>query len=110
MHSHWTTEQPGGLMAIWLSKRPTVPPLPVIVPGHDDDCLFASREVPEARQGLPIEVHVLDEVDQQPLLLVGLRDGDLVQVDPIREEQSSDRIGVKPSRSWPAQAGFPCLV
>ena len=33
--------------------------------------------------GFVSQVHLLDEVGQQPLLLVGLRDRDLVQVDPV---------------------------
>src|SRR6185436_14641917 len=56
---------------------------PVIVPGHDHYGLLAAWEIPETRQGLLVEVHLADEVREQALLLVGLRDDDLVQVDPV---------------------------
>ena len=55
----------------------------VVVAGHDDDGLLAPREVPEAGQRLAVGVHVQDQVGEQALLLVGLRDGDLVEVDPV---------------------------
>ena len=47
--------------------------------------------------GLRSRVHVQDQVREQALLLVRLRDRDLVEVDPVglraAEEQSSERIG-----------------
>ena len=93
----------------------------VVVAGHDDDRLLATREVPELRQRLLVAIHLLDQVGEEPLLLVGLRDLDLVEVDPIgldvtglgAEEQvvgAEDRAADWPSRSSPAQAGLPCRV
>ena len=92
----------------------------VVVAGHHDDRLLAAREVPEARQRLAVGVHLPDQVGEQPLLLVGLRDRDLVEVDPVglgvaglgAEEQvvGADRAGTAPSRSCPAQAGLPWRV
>ena len=58
-------------------------PVAMIVAGHDYHCLQALGKVPETRQGLAVQVHVQDQVGQQALLLVGLGDSDLVQVDPV---------------------------
>ncbi len=56
----------------------------MVVTGHDDDGLLAAREVPETRQRRLVPGHVDDQVGEQTLLLVRLRDGDLVQIDPVR--------------------------
>ena len=57
----------------------------VVVAGHDDDGLLVAREVPEARERHDGRwLMRSDQVGEQPLLLVGLRDGDLVEVDPVR--------------------------
>ncbi len=83
MHSQSATLQSPGLCALCpveLSARPAVA---VVVAGHDHDGLLAAGEVPERGQRHLVAVHLLDEVDQQSLLLVGLRDLDLVQVDPV---------------------------
>ncbi len=55
----------------------------VVIARHDDHGLVPIGEIPEARQRLAREVHVRDEVGQQPLLLVGLRNGHLAQVHPV---------------------------
>ncbi len=54
----------------------------VVVTRHEDSGLLAVRQVPEPGQRL--RIHALDEIGQQALLFVGLRDRDLVQVDPVR--------------------------
>ena len=90
----------------------------MIVTGHHDHRLVALREMPEARQRLASAIHEHDQVREQALLLVGLRDRDLVEVHPVGlpsvldapKNRSSERIGVKPSRSWPAHAGLPWRV
>ncbi len=55
----------------------------VVVAAHHDGRLLVARQEPEARQRLAVQVHVLDQVRQQPLLLVGLGYRDLAQVDPV---------------------------
>ena len=55
----------------------------VVVPGHHHRRLLVSWQEPEPGQRLLLQVHLLDQVGQQVLLLVGLGDGDLVQVDPV---------------------------
>ncbi len=55
----------------------------VVIGGHHHHCFFIAREVPEARQGLFIQIHRENHIRQQALLLVGLRNGDFIQVDPI---------------------------
>ena len=77
-----------------------MPSAAVVVAGHDDRGVLAARQVPEARQRHAVEVHAGDEVGEQALLLVGLRDRDLVQVDPVGllvpglapKKRSSERI------------------
>ena len=59
----------------------------VVVAGHDHDSPLAAREVPEARHRHAVGAHLRDQVRQQPLLFVRLRDRDLVEVDPVGEEQ-----------------------
>ena len=59
----------------------------VVVAGHDDRGLQVAREVPEARERHPVRRGVDEDVREQPLLLVGLRDLDLAGVDPVREEE-----------------------
>jgi len=56
----------------------------VVVAGHDDRGLQPAREVPEARDRLLVGGDRPDQVREQPLLLVRLRDRDLAQVDPVR--------------------------
>ena len=56
----------------------------VVVAAHHDGRLLAAREVPEPRQRQLVALHQRDQVEQQPLLLVGLRNRDLVRVDPVR--------------------------
>ena len=74
----------------------------VIVAGHHDRRLLAARQVPEARQRLAVaRSSCSDQVGEQPLLLVGLRDRDFVEVDPVGlriagaapKNRSSERIG-----------------
>jgi hypothetical protein len=56
----------------------------MIVSGHQDDGFVAEWQVPEPGQRLPIQCHVVNQVRQQALLLVGLRDVHLVEIDPVR--------------------------
>ena len=56
----------------------------VVVAGQQDHGFFAAGEIPEARQRLLIQVHAFDQFHQQPLLLICLRDGHLVEVHPVR--------------------------
>ena len=42
------------------------------------------REIPEARQRLPVAIHLQNQVGEEALLLVGLRNCNLAQVDPVR--------------------------
>ena len=56
----------------------------VVVAGHDDGRLQTLGQVPEARQRHAVQVAQCDGVGEQPLLLIRLRDGDLVEVDPVR--------------------------
>ena len=60
------------------------PPVAVVVTGHDDHGLVPVREIPEARQRGGRRLHVLDEIAEQALLLIRLRDRDLVEVHPVR--------------------------
>ena len=76
-------------VAVELPARAAVA---VVVAGHDDRRLVAAREVPEPRERHPVGVHLRDQVGQQPLLLVGLRDRDLVEVDPV----GLDVAGLRP--------------
>ncbi len=55
----------------------------MVIAGHDDHGLLAAREVPEARQRHVVQVHLQDQVGQQALLFIRLRDGDLIQIDPV---------------------------
>ena len=55
----------------------------VVVAGQHERGLLAARQVPEARQRRLVEVHRRDQVGQQALLLVGLRDVEVVRVDPV---------------------------
>ena len=43
-----------------------------------------ARQIPEARQRLARAIEVQHEIREQPLLLVGLRNRDLVQIHPVR--------------------------
>ena len=87
----------------------------VVVTGADHDRLQTAREVPEAWQRLLVAVHHLDQVGQQPLLLVGLRDGDLAQVDPVgraaAEEHvvGADRVLAVALGAGPGRVALPCL-
>src|SRR5438552_14614539 len=64
-----------------LSLHDALPIL--IVARHHDGGFVAERQIPESRQRLAIERELMNQICEQPLLLVGLRDADLVQVDPI---------------------------
>ena len=55
----------------------------VVASGHDDG-LVGAREVPEPRHREPVAGGDRDQVGEQPLLLVRLRDVRLGQVDPVR--------------------------
>ena len=57
----------GGVEVVETSRRPVVR---VIVARHQDNSALPMREVPEARQGLLVDVHPQDKVDEQSLLLV----------------------------------------
>ena len=83
MHSQSSTEQPAGLSGLVGVEAPRRAAVGVVVARHDDDRLQAAREIPEARQRLAVVVHLQDQVREQPLLLVGLRNRDLVEVDPV---------------------------
>ena len=104
-----------GSSALKRSNWPVGAAVGVVVAGHDDGRLLAARQVPEARQRHAVGVHLRDQVGQQPLLLVGLRDRDLVQVDPVglmsrpprrRGRPSGSARRARPSRFCPAQAGI----
>ena len=105
----------------------------MIVAGHDDDGLQSAREIPEPRQRLAIAVHEVDQVRQQPLLLVGLRDRDFVRstqsalraaeeqiVGPNRRHSvallarpcgiSLPRVDDRPARSYVNAAAWPPAV
>ena len=90
----------------------------MVVAAHDDDGLLAARQVPEARQRQLVAPISVIRFSEQPLLLVGLRDRDLVRVDPVglhvaglrAEEEVVGADAGTPSRSWPAQAGLPWRV
>ncbi len=56
----------------------------VVIRGEDHGRTVILREVPEARQWLPVDVHVRDQVGEKALLLVGLRNGQFRVVDPVR--------------------------
>ena len=83
MHSQFATEQPGVLSAWNWSNRADGAAVAVVVAGHDDDGLLVVREVPEPRQRLAVLVHVTGSGWREALLLVGLRNRDLGQIDPI---------------------------
>ena len=72
-----------GSLASKLVELPVGATGGVIVAGHDDGGLLAARQVPEARQRRAVEAHLRDQVRQQPLLLVGLRDVHLSEVHPV---------------------------
>ena len=103
-----------------LVEAPAGAAVAVVVAGHHDGRLLAAREVPEPRQRLAVAVHLLDQVGQQPLLLVGLRDRDLVEVDPVGldvaglgAEEEVVASGSAPTgrrAPAPAQAGLPWRV
>ena len=90
---HRAVRRAVGLVGVELPRRPAVA---VVVAGEHDGRLAAARQVPEARQRRAVEVHLRDEVGQQALLLVGLRDRDLAHVQPVAEEQvvGADRLGL----------------
>ena len=73
----------GGTGRDVLLEAPCRTPVAVIVAGHDHDGLEPPREVPEPRQRLLVRGDVGDQVGQQPLLLVGLRNRDHRPVDPV---------------------------
>ena len=84
MHCQSATEQPGGSWALsCVERRRGAVAAGVVVAGHDHDRLLAAREVPEARQRQVVDRHLRDQVREQALLLVGLRDVHLVEVDPV---------------------------
>ena len=59
----------------------------VLIGGHDDRGDLAAREVPESRDGQHVTGGLRDEVRQEPLLLVRLRDSDLRRVDVVVVEE-----------------------
>jgi len=56
----------------------------MIVARHDNDRFEVFGEVPETRQRFVRRIHLQNKVSQQPLLLIGLWDRDLVQIGPVR--------------------------
>ena len=106
----------GGLV---LVEAPRGAAVAVVVAGHHHGRLLVAGQEPEPRQRPAVGVHLPDQVREQVLLLVGLRDRDLVQVHPVglgiaggmprRRGRRSGSARV-PSRSWPAQAGLPWRV
>ena len=75
-HCQSGTEQPFGLSrfeALELADGPGAA-LRVVVAGHHYGGVLAPRQVPEPRQRRAIEVHLDDQVREQALLLIGLRD------------------------------------
>ena len=118
-HSQSATEQPAGLSALYWSKRPAVPPLAWSSPVMTTTAFSPRGKYQKRGSGLRSRFMLADQVGEQALLLVGLRDRDLVEVDPVglrvagrgAEEQvvGADRAAW-PSRSWPAQAGLPWRV
>ena len=55
----------------------------VVVLGHHDRGPMISGEVPEPRHRDAVPLHQGDQVDEEPLLLVGLRDPEVRGVDPV---------------------------
>ena len=64
----------------------------MVIVGHDNYGLFATWEIPEARQRFAVGVHGADHIRQQPLLLVGLWDGHLCEIDPVRLVAAIEQI------------------
>jgi len=59
--------------------------VPVVIASHDDDSLKATRKIPKAGQRLLRKVHLQNQVGQQALLFIRLRNRDKgAQVNPIR--------------------------
>ena len=84
MHSQFSTLQPAGLLARILAEPTDRAAVTMVVTGHHDRGLQPSREIPEPRERSAAVVHEQDEIDEQALLLVGLGDGNFVEVDPVR--------------------------
>ena len=61
-------------------------------------------------QRLAIHVHQQDQVRQQPLLFVGLRNGDLVEIDPVRPAAAEEQIVRAARRLTVALLSGPCRV
>ena len=83
---------------ILIELRSNTIPSIVIIICHDHHGLRIPGEVPEARQGFPVEVHLNNQVRQQSLLFIGLRDGHFVEVDPV---------GLRISLEHPRRRGRP---
>src|SRR3954464_9613999 len=55
----------------------------MIVAGHDHYRLLAVRETPEPWQGSAVGVQIQDQVCEQPLMFVRLRNPDLLKIYPV---------------------------
>src|SRR4051794_1955036 len=64
----------------------------MIVAGHDNGRSLATWEIPEARDRLTIDCHRCDQVDQQTLLLICLRNGHLIRINPIRARAAEEEV------------------
>ncbi len=56
----------------------------VVVAAHHHRGFLATRQIPEMRQRQLVTLHQGDQVHQQPLLLISLRNRDLARIEPIR--------------------------
>ena len=58
----------------------------MIVSSHYNRGFQISRQVPESRQRLTMKIALQNDICQQPLLLIRLRNSYLIKIYPIREE------------------------
>ena len=111
-HCQSATEQPAGLALLEALELPMVPRVAVVVAGHHDGGLLAARQIPEARQRRAVEVHLGDQVREQALLLVGLRDRGPCSSRASRGKKRSsdaDRVDLAVAL-LPGPGGLPCRV
>ena len=81
-HSQLATEQPAGLSALNWSKRPAVPPLPWSSPVMMTTAFLPFGKYQKRGSGFLLSFMCEDQVREQALLLVGLRNRDLVRGRP----------------------------
>src|SRR5688572_25154166 len=68
----------------------------VVVASHNNRRFITFRQIPQLRQWFAVLVHIADEVRQQTLLLVGLRNSNFIEVDVI-SLSSSEKEVVRPN-------------